>query len=157
MKASKIALAVAGAALFGGCNNNPVTLYGIQVDESALQNLPPQCFVNNTVPPTKDINPNERPEIIWQLWSSASIYYLDVGALGKGVPMGSADPVVVTGAITSTDGKVFDGKDTKQNLKGGANPPAGYSDSEVLEMNVQFQQTGGQPQGTINLTSAFTC
>jgi hypothetical protein len=148
-----------------GCNNNPLSTYRVQVDMSALSNLPASCYQQNQAPASKDLNPDERAEYIWTMWNGSTPtgtnFYLDPGTFNN-MKLGDAIPVAMLGTIVSTDGKTFDGKDTQQDVlpfypAPPATPPAGYSNTVVLEMNVAFTSTGSNPEGTANLTSQYQC
>jgi hypothetical protein len=156
-------LSLAAAALAAaGCGNNPVTTYRVVVDETALGGLPAGCYQGGTIPTQKDLNPSEFKEFIWTVWSGPSgKSYLDTSAFGEthSIKLGDATPVIVIGAIESNDGKTFNGTDTQQNIPppAGTIPPAGYTNTQVLQLEVAFDSTGGTAAGTITLQSQYTC
>jgi hypothetical protein len=160
-----ILFCAACAVALVGCNNNPVTTYRIELDTSSLTdgNLPTSCFANSTPPQDgKVVNPSERFETVWTVWTGPSgTSYLDVGAFGETAPVklgGASNPVQVLGAIESTDGKTFNGTVTVQNnFTQVPNPPANYSNTTVITLDVAFASTGGTATGTVQLNSQYTC
>jgi hypothetical protein len=156
-----LCLAAAGVAA-AGCGGSPVTTYRVAVDETALGGLPASCYAGGTLPTQKDLNPNEFPEFIWTVWSGPSgKSYLDTSLFGetKAIGLGDAAPVSVIGAIESSDSKTYNGTDTQQNIPPppGTIPPAGYTNTQVLQLQVAFDSTGGTAAGTITLQSQYTC
>src|SRR5437764_12140786 len=105
MKTIKFA-AIAAVAVLGflGCGNSQARVYRIAVDASALDNLPPSCYNNNTVPTTKTELTNEKGEITFTIWDGPDgKQYLETSA--NSFTIGDADPVQIVGPIESTDSK----------------------------------------------------
>lgn len=161
MKALIAASAVALLALVG-CGSSNARTYSIAYDGSASQNLPPSCFVNNTVPTQKVELTNERREIVFVIWDGTEgKQYLDISdkTWGGGTQkeLGDADPVIIDGLIESTDGKVFSGTRTARTLPNPAAPNPNFSDTQVSTVTVTFDEIGNTAKGSIALKSDYTC
>jgi hypothetical protein len=161
MRSIKYLCLAAASVAAVGCNNNPVTTYRMAVDETALGGLPSTCYLGGNIPTQKDLNPNEFPEFIWTVWNGPSgKSYLDTAGFGEtaAIKLGDATPIQVAGAIESADGKTYNGTDTQQNIPPPSSPPpAGYTNTQVLQLEVAFDSTGGTASGTITLSSQYTC
>ncbi|MFL5321347.1 MAG: hypothetical protein ACJ790_16930 [Myxococcaceae bacterium] len=156
MKALKIAAFAAVVAGLVGCGNSQARLYQLAIDASALGNLPPSCYANNTVPTNKTELTNYKGEDQWAIWDGPDgKQYLDMGTTS--FTLGNADPVVVTGVIESTDPKVFSGTRTDRTLPNPSAANPNFSDTQVGTVTVTFDDLGNTTKGTIQLKSEYTC
>lgn len=154
----KVLIAAGAVALLAlvGCGGSNARTYSIAYDSSAAQNLPPSCYLNNTVPNKKVELTNERQQLAFVIWDGTEgKQYLDIS--DKTWQLGNAEPVIIEGLIESTDGKVFSGTRTARTLPdpGSANP--NFSDTQVSTVTVSFDEIGGTAKGSIALKSDYTC
>jgi hypothetical protein len=128
------------------------TYYRVAVDISALANLPPSCFLNNTVPTIKTITTNLRAEQSWNVWTAAdNKQYLDVGNFS--VTLGHADPVVIGGLVEGS-ANVFSAQIVQQKLP---DPGSTYTYTKTTSAIFTLDSVGETPKGTIDLSSQYTC
>ena len=156
MKGMKIFAGVAALLALVGCGGANARTYSVAFDDSASQNLPPSCFVNNTVPTTKVELTNERQELVFVIWDGTEgKQYLDLSR--KSWSLGDAEDVIISGLVESTDGKVFSGTRTARTLPNPAAANPNFSDTQVSTVTVTFDEVGATAKGSIALKSDYTC
>jgi hypothetical protein len=145
-----LALLIVGCG--GGISGNP-TVYRIAVDQTALESLPAECFVDQAVPTTRENSENIRSGGQWTLWEgSTARQFLEVGTFVV-AGLGNAAPVDVGGVLESADKMNFTGRKTERTVQ----PGTQYSSVRTLTLTVHFDEMAATTRGTIDVSSEYQC